>query len=151
PLLSLSATDTAPTAIYTLSLHDALPISRSGSRGHSPTQAPNGPAVPHPLDRPPLTPGAACRLPTDPHWEIDMRLTPGILVGSLLIGCAGDGTSPVSAPPPPTEAPSTSALVRLTTIDLARLDDYTRALPGYYLTPNVTRLDNASGRPITDA
>src|SRR5690606_41796330 len=83
PLLSLSATDTAPTAIYTLSLHDALPISRSGSRGHSPTQAPNGPAVPHPLDRPPLTPGAACRLPTDPHWEIDMRLTPGILVGSL--------------------------------------------------------------------
>lgn len=80
-----------------------------------------------------------------------MRLIPGILVGTLLIGCAGDGTSPVSAPPPPTEAPSTSALARLTTIDLTRLDDYTRALPGYYLTPNVTRLDNASGRPITDA
>jgi cytochrome c peroxidase len=86
-----------------------------------------------------------------------LRLAALLLAAAACAADAGDPTAPVVPAPPPASpspappAPSGTAVSQFTTLDLTRLDDYTPSLPGYYLTADVTRLDNSRTNPITDA
>src|SRR5687768_18112203 len=67
--------DTSTTMIYTLSLHDALPISEASPRsvGYGPSSRPEGSRWQRPL---PLS-GSTTRLPTptrcEPRWTTDRK------------------------------------------------------------------------------
>ena len=83
-----------------------------------------------------------------PLWPRAPR--PNVLIAAALVGCgtapAGDGGDPILPP-----VTAVSAVEEATTLDLTRLDDYTVALPAYYLVQQVTRLDNSGANPVTDA
>ena len=97
----------------------------------------------------------SARSGSPPAMNRPNQTLPMILSFTLVLTACGSSptaiTTPLDPPPPPPPQASMSVVEQVTTLDLAQLDDYTLALPAYYLTQQVSRLDNSRINPTTDA